>query len=481
MLVKRTTLALVFLVIFSILANAQDTPGDLRGLVGVRASNGESELRARGFSFVKTTTNGNRKWSNWWNYSRGLCISVVTYDGRYDSIVTAPGSDCGQGYGGGNDTNQVTVYEDRDFRGRSQTFSEGRYLSNRNELGNLRNDRASSVEVPIGSSVRLCDSEGVSGMGGGTCLIYGPGRQNLPSNLNDRVSYVEVTQRGSGGWGNNNGQQVSPPTWARGTFYGTAPDGTQISLTISNNGAVSANIGGTIRSGSYTRGDMLNMGDSISRVARAGDGFTTTRVDNGERIVYSKNNWSGGWGNNNGQQVSPPTWARGTFYGTAPNGTQITLTILNNGVVTANIGGTLQSGSYTRGDMLNMGDSVSRVARAGNGFTTTRTDNGERIVYSKNVWNGGGTGTGNGNQVSPPSWARGTFFGTAPNGTQITLTISNNGAVTANIGGTLHPGSYTKGDMLNMGDSISQVARSGDGFTTTRIDNGERIYYTRSR
>ena len=287
-----------------------------------------------------------------------------------------------------------------------------------------------------------------------------------------------------GGWGGGNGGQVSPPNWARGTFYGTAPNGTQITLTISNDGAVSANVGGGMSYGSFTRNNMLNMGDSISRVTQVGNGFSTTRVDNGERIVYTKNGWGngGGWGGGNGNKVTPPNWAQGTFYGTAPNGARITLNISNNGDVSANIGGGVSYGSYTSGNMINMGDSLSRVSRQGDGFTTTRTDNGERISYSKNGWgngNGGGWGGGNGNKVTPPNWAQGTFYGTAPNGTQITLTISNNGDVSANIGGGISYGSYTSGNMINMGNSVSRVSRQGNGFTTTRTDNGETIVYRR--
>lgn len=93
----------------SIPAFAQDTPRDLRDLVGARASSGESELRRRGFTFVKTEEGGDRKWSNWWNNRRNLCITVVTMNGRYNSIVDSPAFDCNRGNnagGGGNNNNQ---------------------------------------------------------------------------------------------------------------------------------------------------------------------------------------------------------------------------------------------------------------------------------------------------------------------------------------------------------------------------------------
>jgi hypothetical protein len=77
-------------------ASAQ-APAELRDLVGARAAGGESMLSARGFVFVRTETGDDRKWSYWWNERRGICVSVVTRNGRYDSITTTPAPDCRQG------------------------------------------------------------------------------------------------------------------------------------------------------------------------------------------------------------------------------------------------------------------------------------------------------------------------------------------------------------------------------------------------
>ena len=55
--------------------------------------------------------------------------------------------------------------------------------------------------------------------------------------------------------------------------------------------------------GSYVRGDMISLGGATSRVSKNGNGITTTRTDNGERISYSRSGWSGEWNNggwNNG-------------------------------------------------------------------------------------------------------------------------------------------------------------------------------------
>ncbi|MGD9589567.1 MAG: hypothetical protein AB7Q37_14235 [Pyrinomonadaceae bacterium] len=175
---------------------AQDRVPDLQGLIGMRASSGQAELEYRGFAFVKSGgVGGEGRYSYYWSGARQLCITVATVNGRFDSIVTSPPFDCGRNanQGGSSSGSVVTVYEDHDLRGRSQVFHDGRYLNNRGQLGNLRNDRASSVDVPVGYSVRLCDGEG-TGYGILPCQVFGPGRHNLPYTLDNRVSYVEVSQ-----------------------------------------------------------------------------------------------------------------------------------------------------------------------------------------------------------------------------------------------------------------------------------------------
>ena len=285
---------------------AQDTPSDVRDLVGARAAGGETQLVNRGYRFVKTEKAGDRIWSNWWKASSRVCLTVATVNGRYDSIVSAPPFDCNQ----------------------------------------------------------------------------------------------------SSNSGGNNGGQVSPPSWARGTFYGTGPGGEQITLTINNNGSVTADVNGGMSYGTFTQGNYLNLGGATASVTRNGNGITTTRTDNGERINYSKNSWNSGNnggnsnnGNNSGGQVAPPSWARGTFYGRGPGGEQITLTISSNGSVTANVNGSPSYGSFTRGNYLSLGGATSSVTRNGDGITTTRTDNGERISYSRNGWGGGNNGGWNGDRV----------------------------------------------------------------------------------
>ena len=206
--------------------------------------------------------------------------------------------------------------------------------------------------------------------------------------------------------------------------------------------------------------------------------------------------WTGGGGGNwpgptypggGGGTINPPRWAQGTFYATGPGGQAIILTISPNGSVNASVGQSMTYGTFTRGNIINLSGAQARVVRSGNGIITTRVDNGERIVYRRNPTgpgaggggNWGNPGWGGGNQIAPPTWARGNFRGTGPNGTRIDLTISRNGDVTARIGSATVYGSFTSGNYLTIDGVVSRVVRSGNGLSTTRLDNGETIFYAR--
>lgn len=71
-------------------------PDDVADLVGARGAGGETQLEARGYTFVDVTKGDERAYANWWNGSKKRCITVVTYDGRYQSIDKASASDCKQ-------------------------------------------------------------------------------------------------------------------------------------------------------------------------------------------------------------------------------------------------------------------------------------------------------------------------------------------------------------------------------------------------
>ena len=76
---------------------AQNTPSDVKDLVGARAAGGQTQLENRGYTFVKTTEGDDRKWSNWWHAGKKVCLTVATVDGRYNSITSGPAFDCNQG------------------------------------------------------------------------------------------------------------------------------------------------------------------------------------------------------------------------------------------------------------------------------------------------------------------------------------------------------------------------------------------------
>lgn len=201
--------------------------------------------------------------------------------------------------------------------------------------------------------------------------------------------------------------------------------------------------------------------------------------------------WTGGGGGFPGEgfpggglnapAIHPPNWAVGRFVGTAPNGVQVNLSISSNGSVTAIINGRMSYGTFTRGNNLSINGTTSRVTRRGDGIRTVRNDNREQTDYSRTGGSGGGGGGGYypPNQVSPPSWARGSFFAIAPNGTRVVLSISVTGAVTANNNGQLNYGSFTSGNMLYINGAYFRVSSISRGIRTVRTDNGETINYRR--
>ncbi len=64
---------------------------DLSDLVGARAGQAENTVRQRGYQFVRAggADSGSRVFSFWRQPQSGLCIAIITKDGRYDRIVYA--------------------------------------------------------------------------------------------------------------------------------------------------------------------------------------------------------------------------------------------------------------------------------------------------------------------------------------------------------------------------------------------------------
>ncbi|MDM7922373.1 MAG: beta/gamma crystallin-related protein [Pyrinomonadaceae bacterium] len=302
----------------------------------------------------------------------GLLVTfgMIAFLGVFSSeIIGQEGRLIGGGSG-------ITVFEDRNFRGDAAT-----YQSNMPNLPSRFNNRISSIRVGDGEQWQICDQANYRGQ----CVTVSGEESDLRrNNWDNRISSMRrISGGGGGGWGG--GGTVRPPSWAQGTWYGTAPDGSQIILTISANGSVNASVNGSMSYGTYRSGNLININGATSRVTRNGSGLITTRTDNREQIRYTRSGSGGGWGGwGGGNQISPPSWARGNFVGNAPNGTQIFLTISANGDVSAQIGGSgYVYGSYTSGNYITIDGAVSRVIRNGNGITTERLDNGERIFYTR--------------------------------------------------------------------------------------------------
>lgn len=95
-----TTLSIsiaILLALGNISSSYAATPSELSDLVGARASGGETQLEQRGYTFIKTEKGEDRSWSNWYKASNKTCVTLVTYNGRYDSITDSPVFDCNNG------------------------------------------------------------------------------------------------------------------------------------------------------------------------------------------------------------------------------------------------------------------------------------------------------------------------------------------------------------------------------------------------
>lgn len=82
----------------------------------------------------------------------------------------------------------VTVFEDMNYSGQSETFGWGDHWAN--EFTTLGNDRASSLVVGPGVQVTVCAHEQA-----GPCESYGPDTRigQLPGSVDNQVSRVQVS------------------------------------------------------------------------------------------------------------------------------------------------------------------------------------------------------------------------------------------------------------------------------------------------
>lgn len=96
---KSTLAILLFFVVFS--TQAQNTPSDLKDLVGMKAAYLDDNLSDKGYKFIKNEKSDTNSYSYYWNSSKGKCITTRTNNGRVASIVSTLPADCGKG--GGHD------------------------------------------------------------------------------------------------------------------------------------------------------------------------------------------------------------------------------------------------------------------------------------------------------------------------------------------------------------------------------------------
>jgi len=225
--------SLSLLAVISAPVPAQDlAPRNVRDLIGARASSGESALKNRGYELYNSQTGSDRIWSNWWNQEDFTCISVVTKDGKYDSIVTAPTLDCGisgsaSHSGSGDDDHWYDAYVGgrpsaaeaelkrrgfTDVRGTKEgyksltwwhkasndrclkmTVSEGRVESIRGSgegCNSNEDDSGAPPEIMMGSN-----GEGEVIFKENNCVVYysksGGRKSNLPACTKDQISHAD--------------------------------------------------------------------------------------------------------------------------------------------------------------------------------------------------------------------------------------------------------------------------------------------------
>jgi hypothetical protein len=69
----------------------------LQDLVGARAGSGESALRSRGYTWIRSEQSGGDSYAYWRENENGQCVVVRTSNGRYASIAYGMDTSCQQG------------------------------------------------------------------------------------------------------------------------------------------------------------------------------------------------------------------------------------------------------------------------------------------------------------------------------------------------------------------------------------------------
>lgn len=153
---------LLLAVLLSTPAFAQDTPRDLRDMVGARAGQAEGELERRGYRNVGGEQGDDRSYSYWWNADQRQCVTIATMEGRYSSITSSPAPDCEQRVSG-RDRGRERA-RDRDPSRTRPTGSVAPY-----ELSQLCRGQAASrfdrrpSEITVNAPIRQRDGSMVKG------------------------------------------------------------------------------------------------------------------------------------------------------------------------------------------------------------------------------------------------------------------------------------------------------------------------------
>jgi hypothetical protein len=108
---KLSRVSILVLALASVLvagsAAAQQPVRSLQDLIGARGGDGEYQMQQRGYTFVSTQQDMDSLYSFWREPRSYRCVSVRTSDGRYQSIVYVPDSDCGGGHGQSGARNEI--------------------------------------------------------------------------------------------------------------------------------------------------------------------------------------------------------------------------------------------------------------------------------------------------------------------------------------------------------------------------------------
>lgn len=213
---------------------------------------------------------------------------------------------------------------------------------------------------------------------------------------------------GDSGWGNvgdggsdNDGVGQRPPSWMTGEFngYNRLYD-SDINLTVSNNGSVTARIRSnngqrTTQYGVYRDG-RFSLGGTWFEAARTDDGIRTYQVnDRNNWMEYRRGSSGGNWGGSGGigdtrPPDAPPAWARGTFEGYSKvYDATIDLTIDNRGYLKARIayrdGRRVNQDGWYRGGKMVVGGTTFTCTRVGDGFRLVQVGDADNSTSYRRI------------------------------------------------------------------------------------------------